>query len=240
MATTLEGRYTLRQVLAWTKLYFPSRFENLKRDRVKYVRIKTITFFEKDRNKAPLRKYIIESRSTPQYYPYYKGKDRRGRLTRSQRKVKHEYDTTIELGELSLDTTQWKIALGTLKKWDSTPPQSQIQSIYKKTRDKWKNQALKLHKGDKSKQKKYVEKKIKLTKKTGKYLDVGDFNAQINGINADFYFRFAMLYYKHGHLFGRYYGPKVMPDKTNPNGILAFPKHILAILEALGRQRIFK
>jgi len=60
-----------------------------------------------------------------------------------------------------------------------------------------------------------------------------------NGINGDFFFRCSYIYKKEGILFGRNWtdGP---PLKSNPQGIVFLPKHLLAVVETLMNYGILK
>lgn len=52
------------------------------------------------------------------------------------------------------------------------------------------------------------------------------------GLNGDFFFRCEWLYHEAGILFGRCWAVSP-PVKTNPHGIIFFPKHALAAIEML-------
>ena len=101
MPNVLRGMFTINEVLNFTYQYyrFRNRFDYRDRDVVKRIIIKKVKRFQPDRVGEPLILYIIESRSWPQYRPYFNPKTGR----KYQRKVKHEYDITLELDSLSIN-----------------------------------------------------------------------------------------------------------------------------------------
>ena len=216
-----------------TRQFFSNRFDNARRDVVKKLVIKEVKHFETKRLAEPLIRYRIESKSWPNYKPYL----RKGK--KFQRRVPHRYDVILQLDELSINTSAWKGRLGSGRKWNPRPPQNKIKSIYRETRKKWEKQSLKKGKTKKA-QKQWLKEKIEKHKKSAMYLDVGDFNSRINGINADFVFRFAYAWSSHNHLYGQTYGYRVPANKTNRLNIVAFPKHMINIIELLMRRGILK
>jgi len=60
-----------------------------------------------------------------------------------------------------------------------------------------------------------------------------------NGINGDFYFRCSYIYKKEGILFGRNWATGA-PTKSNPQGIVFLPKHLIAVLEVLMNYGVLK
>lgn len=220
MAHTIEGTYTIRQVLSFTKqTEFKNRYKYAKRDKIYgSVRIKKIKYFDPDRLKAPIVKYEVTTTSVPHYPPYrYKQQGGKNAGRTRQRNIKHQYDITFETGRLSIDEKNWVIRLGSGKTW-KYPPQSKIKSIYRKTRKRWNEDQIKKHK-----------------RKKNLYLDVGDYNARYQGINGDFLFRCAYVYKKYGHLYGRQYGKAAIQKLTekNPREIMFFPKHLIVFIELL-------
>ena len=231
MPDVIKGSYTLRQLLNLTKQHeqFRNRFDNRDRDVIKRITIKEVRELSYSKPGAPTIKYVIETYSYPQYPPYSGLIDvRRGRQT--QRRIRHEYDTVLELDRLSIDTIHWKMRLGSGRKWVRRPPQSQVKQIYRETMRKWRRQ----FKGKK------LREKIQKHKKSAKYLDVGDYNSQVLGINGDFTFRCAWAYYVHGHLFGRQYYGNIPSRITNPHAVMFATKHTINILEVLMRRGILK
>ena len=222
MPNIINGSYSIKEVLNFTYQYAESRYEYKKRDVVKRIVIKEVR--EVSRHDIPGKpriytKYIIESKSFPQYAPYYTKKDSRGRSRKYQRTTSHHYDVTLEMDRLSLNTKIWKMRLGSGRIWDTHPPQSQIKKIYPENKKRWSRKRQESH------------------KRRAKYLDIGDYNSQKLGINADFIFRQAYARYHHGHLFNRsYYGN--VPSSLNPSHILFFTKHELNLIEVLMNQAI--
>jgi len=227
VATVLRGKYSIREVLEITNQYARNRFEYKRRDVLKRIIIKKVKTYEVDRKKAPSISYFIESRSYPNYKPYYD--PRSGR--KYQRKIYHDYDVVLQMDRLSIDSRAWRGRLGSGKKWDTMPPQSQIKQIYRDTRKRWK--------------KKYDTNKLKEVIKKHRlravYLDIGDYNSRVRGINGDFKFRLAYAWNLNGHLFGKDIGARDIPaSKTNPNNIVFFPKHFINVIEVLLGRGILK
>lgn len=217
-----EGDYTVKEVFQNTFHYMKNRFTYAKRDKIyNRVSIKRVKIFDKDRKDMPLVKYEVTTKSTPQYKPYTKGIRKPAIVNR---KIHHHYDVVFETDKLSLNTRRWSVALGSGKKWRK-PPQSQIKSIYQETRKSWTKDQIDRHK-----------------KKKNLYLDVGDYNAQVNGINGDWLFRCANLYKRRGHLYGRLYNEanSKAAKKTNPQDIMFFPKHLIVFFELLMKRGILK
>lgn len=228
MAHTIEGTYTIKQVLIFTYQHhkFKNRFKYAKRDKIYgSVRIKKIKYFDPDRLNAPITKYQVTTTSKPHYAPYrytqsggkYAGRTR-------QRNITHTYDIIFETTRLSINEKNWSIRLGSGKTW-KIPPQSKVKTIYQETRKKWKPEQIEKHK-----------------RKKNLYLDVGDWNSRVQGINGDFLFRCAWVYKKYGHLFGRQYGAMAMkpPNKTNPQHLMFFPKHLLVFIKLLIENNVLK
>lgn len=235
MPTVINGSFTVQQALENTRKYFKTRMKNAKRDKVKVVKVKQVKYFKKDRKNMPLVKYIIETRSIPQYKPYFTGKDSRGRKRKSQRKVKHNYDLTFEIDQMTIYSPNWRLAVGSMRIWKKAP-QNKVKTVRRKTMEQWKKQSLKMGK-TKEEQRKWLDKKIKRHRSSAKYLDDGDYNSQVRGINGDFIFRFAFPYFIKGHLFGRnYYGNK--KSSLNPKNIIAFPKHAIVLIKFLLQRNI--
>ena len=108
MAHVLRGIFTINDVLKnTTASRFKSRYRYRKRDVVKRITIKRIKRFKPDRIGAPLILYQIESKSWPQYKPYFTKYDKRGRPRKYQRTIPHFYDLILELDELSISTSNW-------------------------------------------------------------------------------------------------------------------------------------
>lgn len=235
MSDKIGGTFTLREALELTRREYKSRYDNKDRDKLRFIKIKSIKYFSKDRPSLPKMRYEIISRSYPSYGNYLK--DKRGRKRKSQRSIAHFYDTTFVFGDegIILDTYKWKSRCGSMKKWRKAP-QNQIGTIRKSTLALWKRMAERRFK-TKEEANKWVQTKIKRHKKSARYVDDGDWNSQVQGINGDFIFRCAYAYYTHNHLDGRnYFGNK--KSSLNKKNIVFFTKHQLIVLEKLLKEGI--
>lgn len=225
------GDYTLQQAFEITRQYFPTRFKNRDRDVIKRIAVKQVT--EISRHDLPgepriFKKFIIESKSYPNYPPYFTGHDSRGRITQYQRRIAHHYDVTLEINDLSLSSKNWKLRIGSGKKWNKRPSQAVIKSLYPVTVRRLKRKAS--HKPNPALEYKRL---VKKHKDRAKYLDVGDYNSQVNGLNGDWIFRCDFAYYVHDHRYGRNYYGDVPAHETNPNNLIFLPKHAINVLEVL-------
>lgn len=234
------GAYTIKEVLQNTHMKMKNRFDYMERDVIKRVTIKEVTELSPDRTTRPQVRYEITTESYPQYAPFYTGTDRRGRKIRYQRSFQHEYDTTLTLDRLSLNTKNWKMRVGSTAKWRKTIPESQLKKPTKKTRTKWRKQLEKKYPGDKKKQSQEMKKLEDRQYRKGDYLSVGDYNAKKLGINGDWIFRLAYVFYIHGHHFGQNYYGWQSPSITNPQKIIFFPKHALRLIQFLTDKHILK
>lgn len=225
-----NGTYSLKQILHFTQqgslpnpgsgrpIALSNRFEYRKRDVVKRIIVKEVR--EVNRHDIPGEprvriKYMIQSKSWPQYYPYYTKKDSRGRERRYQRTTSHSYDLTLELPCLSINTVLWKGRVGSGKKWNTKPPQQHIKTIYPNNKRRWTSNRIASH------------------KRKAKYLDAGDYNSQALGLNGDFIFRCSFAWWMHGHLFGRNYYGNIPASITNPKNVVFAPKHFLNMVDFL-------
>jgi hypothetical protein len=120
------------------------------------------------------------------------------------------------MDKLSLQTKNWKARLGSGKRWNPAPPQSQIHSIYRENLSHWSAERKRQHRA-----------------KQGLYLDIGDWNSRVNGLNGDWIFRCSYVYHKFGHHYGRNYFGFIPAHQTNPDNILFLPKHLLRVVEVL-------
>lgn len=230
------GDYTLQKVIEFTKEKYPNRFDYKNRDVIKSITIKDITQIERhDVPEGPrqYKKYEILSKSYPQYPPYYTGKDSRGRIISYQRSVMHQYDVIIEMDELSLSTKNWTLRVGSGKKWKKDPPQNKIKTLYARTKRRLKRKASRSD----NPTAKYRQ-LVKEHKRRAPYLDVGDYNSQVLGLNGDWIFRCDYPYYKHNHRFGRNYYGNVPARITNPSNIVFLPKHAINTIEQLMQRGI--
>jgi len=242
MSKAIEGTFTLNEILNSTyHSRYENRFEYAERDVLKtIIQIKETTLHP-DSKMAPSITFVFKSFSYPQYRPY-------NSYTKysKQRKFKHTYDQVLSIaadenGTFSLNSRFWKYRLGSQKKWVDHPPQSKVKTIYRETAEKWKleydKEVEKLHKRFKGKD---LEKQLKLAKtrynqkkiehrKSAKYLDTGDYNSQVNGINGDFAMRCQSTYQYFGHLFGRNTYPEGEVDQI----YIFTPKHFIRLISAL-------
>lgn len=232
------GTYTINQVLQNTFQHKKNRFDYRDRDVLKRITMRKVTTLNPDRPGRPSVRYEATTYSYPQYAPYYTGTDKRGRTIKYQRSVKHEYDITFTIDRLSLNTRNWKMVVGSVAKWRTSFPQSQLKVVSRKTRAQWKKKLARKYKG-KELQEKYRE-KIERHKKKAPYLDIGDANSQIYGINADFIFTCSYVWNENGHHYGRNYYGWVPPVQKNPKKIMFFPKHALRFIEILMNKGILK
>jgi len=235
MGNVIDGKYTIKEVLRFTKEAFKNRFSYKDRDVIKRIVVKRIRRFSPDRIGEPTILYEVESKSWPNYKPYFDPESGK----KYQRKIPHYYDVILQMDRLSLNTVRWRGRLGSAKKWDKQPSQKHVKSIFRKTREKWKKQSLKKGK-TKKEQVAWLKQKIVNHKKKAEYLDVGDYNSRVHGINGDFVFRFAHAWWVNGHLYDRTYGYRMECDITNPSKIVAFPKHFISVIEILMRKGILK
>lgn len=237
----MNGTFTIKEILNSTyHSRYKNRFEYNVRDVLKTVVLIKETTLHPDSKTAPTVNYIFRSYSYPQYMPYLK-------LTKysKQRKVKHQYDQILTIaadedGSFSVNSVNWKYRLGSQKKWVDHPPQNKVKTIYSETSQKWKleyekevEKINKLKGKEKEKQlkilkEKYTKKKSN-HKKSAPYLDIGDFNSQVNGINGDFYFRCQSCYQYYNHLYGR----NTAPDYDNELEHPFLPKHLIGLISAL-------
>lgn len=133
-----------------------------------------------------------------------------------------------------MQTKVWKYRLGSQKKWNSNPPEKQIQRPSKKLKRNFKRKAERKA-GPNATKRQINEEYKKLVdrhKRNAKYLSIGDYNSQVLGINGDWMWRAAWAYKKHNHLYGRMAVTRPSPV-TNPREIVFAPKHFIALIEYL-------
>jgi hypothetical protein len=241
MASKLEGQFSLKEMIRLTySSKYRTRFEYQKRDVLKKVLIIKETTLHPDRPDSPTVTFLFKTYSFPQYSPYTRHTDRR------QKKYKHEYDSVLSIaadddGKFSLNSTKWKYRLGSQKKWQDNVPQSKIKTLTKETSFKWKEEHLKAIEKLKKKysgkdltkkinqEKTLYKRKIENHKKKAPYLDEGDFNSRVNGLNGDFYYRVAPILQFWGHLYGR----NVANISEGDSGHPFLPKHALQLIDFL-------
>lgn len=242
MPNTIDGTFTLRQMLENTyTTKFRTRFEYKARDVLKKVVLIKETTLHPDRPDSPTVTYVFRSFSYPNYAPYNNHVKNGGK----QRKVRHQYDQVLSIvadenGQFSMNSRNWKYRLGSQKKWQKNVPQNKVKTIYRETQEKWnkdkfqeRERLIKRYSGETLKKKikeldlKY-KKKAEQHKKNAPYLDSGDFNSQVLGINGDAHFRLHPALKLYGHLYGR------EPEGLTPNPENIFcPKHMIALIEYL-------
>jgi hypothetical protein len=248
MSNVINGTFTLSQMLDMTyHSKYKTRFEYKERDVLKRVTMIKQTELHPDRPYEPTITYIFKSESYPQYGSYL-----RYTAYHRQRKFHHEYDNILsveadEEGKFSMNSTQWKYRLGSQAQWNDKPPQDKIKSIYRETYTSWKkdydrkvvdikNKSISKETKDKllKSAKKDFERRIESHRKIAPYVDVGDFNSKVKGINGDFFFRVAPLLQKYGHLYG-----KSLFFPNNVDSISPFlPKHAIALIDYLVKKKI--
>ncbi|MBD3216576.1 MAG: hypothetical protein GF311_28435 [Candidatus Lokiarchaeota archaeon] len=218
MSKRFPSDFTLKQLVQNTHAHFKNRFDYKLRDFVGVVKVKSIKFFEVKTGQFG-RRYVIETKSFPQYSPYFTPVDSRGRERKKQKSLKHNYEIYIELESLSINS-RFRAREGSLKK----PVFSASPKVkYREMKKKLKNTKTGF----------WEWKKIKVP--------VGvedDINAK-KGVNLDFVYRSMWLWYEEGILYGKNYTNRP-PNKTNPHGIKFAGKHMLAVIEYLMMKRILK
>lgn len=228
------GDFTIPDVIRDTYNHFPTRLQTKRRDVVKRIEVKEIKTVERHDAEARVRtQYWIISKSWPNYPPYLRpGRSR-------QRRIPHYYDIVIEMDELTLTTKNWRMRVGSGRKWDNHPPQKLIKTLYPETRRRMRRQAERRTNNSREANKLYKE-LVDKHKRRAKYLDVGDYNSRERGLNGDWVFRQSYAYHVHGHLWGRNYYGNVPAPQTNPSNIVFFDKHQLNTLETLMRTGVIQ
>ncbi len=209
MPSPLAGKLTIRDLLRITHQYMGNRFDYAKRDFVKLIKIQSVSVYD---GKAPGKartKFIVKSRSTPNYKPYFTGIDSRGRPRGFQRLIHHQYDVTVSLDKLSINVPV-KLRVGSEKK-PLFGPKTKAQFAP--------GQKLVMKNG-----------KVIRRAKPGKMLR-DDLNV-LRGINLDQFYRFDWVYWENGILFGRNWAAWP-PVKTNPHRYPALTKHALTVILTL-------
>lgn len=119
MPSKIKNDWTLRKLIqnTYSHQYSKNRFIYKIRDKVKVIRIEKVSVYNGKSPGQSRTKFVISTRSTPQYYPYYTKKDSRGRTRQYQLRYKHEYSVTIQLDTLSIDVP-FKGRVGSAAMWD--------------------------------------------------------------------------------------------------------------------------
>jgi hypothetical protein len=228
---------TIFEVFNYTYNVLETRFENYERDVLpSRLKIRDKLVYAKNKKglyTTPDERLEVESWSAPQYSPYDKLKSSGAKR---QMKVKHQYSIIMALqkdanGIYSMQSKViWRV--GSYKRM-KYPPQRLIKQIYKETRE-----ALK---------KKYdddpdlVREAIDKIKKHAIYESVGDYAAQVLGINLDNYHRNYWLQARYLCLFGPLTNPEI--NKNPRDKHIRFPfacKHFLGLILFLVKKGIIK
>lgn len=230
---------TIEQVYQYTYREVESRFDYSERD-ILPSRFTITTRKQYKKNKegkytTPEEMIVVKSWSAPQYYPYTKLKSKK--TVKRQLTVKHNYDIILCIQPTSDGTYSyhnskiiWRV--GSLKKWKQ-PKQKEVKTIFRETHDKLKKKYTdKNGKVDMNSVKKEEDK----IRKTSKYLDVGDYNSQVNGINGDNYFRNYHLQQKFNCLYGKNPCDEPLEEYDFP----FFCKHMISVLNILLHRKIIK
>ena len=217
-----------------------NRFDYMERDVLKTrIKITKRTVYRKNKEgkfTSPEERLYVESFSNPQYYPYTKIKTKGAKR---QRKIRHEYDCIFAIqpyGEnkiYSFWNSKIVFRIGSQKKWQENVPQNKVKTIYNSTRDKLERKYSKLPTKEKQLM---IKKECDKIRKRAIYLDKGDFNSRVNGLNGDFYFRDAYIMQRYSCLYGRCWYSQKYQGIEYP----FFPKHAIAIINYLLRRGILK
>lgn len=227
-------QYTLR-----TKLN--TRFEYSKRDilpsKMKVTRRITYKKNKEGKYTTPDEMLVITSWSAPQYQPYLKAK---GKNAKKQMTIKHNYDIYLAIQTTNDGIFSWNNSkiiwrVGSYKKWQSKPSQKYIKSIYTETREKLYNKYKKKYKTEKE-IKAHVKEDCDKIRKNAKYLDVGDYNSRVNGINGDNYYRDYFIQKQYNCLYGNCFYKQSYKGVDYP----FFCKHMLALCAFLLKKGIVK
>lgn len=97
-----ESKLALKDLIYGTYSWFRSRINNQERDFLKVIEVKKVFTYKGGDTSEPSMKFVIQTQSTPQYAPYFRKTDSRGRVHLTQRKVHHHYDVTFSLKTLSV------------------------------------------------------------------------------------------------------------------------------------------
>jgi hypothetical protein len=129
MPSKLAGVWSIQNLLDVTAQAAQTRFEYMIRDVVKSaVRIQKVTTYDGKNPGEGITKYVCQSSSYPQYYPYLTKKDSRGRARTYQRTHRHTYDVIIQVNTLSLSQAGVKIRTGANKRYNFYPDKNLIKS----------------------------------------------------------------------------------------------------------------
>lgn len=217
MAVTFdEDALDLNTVFQHTYQVYKNRFDYRDRDVLKTVKVQEIREYVQDRLNQPEVRYKITTSSYPQYKPYT---DVKGKRSKKQRKIKHQYDLVLVLENMTMDA-RFRYREGSQRKWPKyeSAPWTKIKQLNSSVREK----LQKKHGKNTEAYKKAVQKH----KKQAKYLDFGDWVSKSKGINGDFYWRQAPRASRTGNLYGMYWPEPGMDHE----GIPFFGKHSLRVI----------
>jgi hypothetical protein len=112
--------YSLRRLLVNTYAHaeVSNRFDNKDRDVLKGIRIEKRTVHEGTSAARSYTVFIVRSMSYPQYGPYITKAQLA--LGHKQRRYKHQYEVTLSLERLSIDSPV-KLRTGAIRGWDFSP-----------------------------------------------------------------------------------------------------------------------
>jgi len=113
------GGWTLRRLINSTYAHKQTRtrFDYKQRDLVRVIQVEKTEVYDGKLPGEARTKFTIQTRSTPQYHPYYTKKDSRGRPRKRQLKYRHHYQVIVQLDKLSIDVPV-KIRVGAGGRWD--------------------------------------------------------------------------------------------------------------------------
>lgn len=236
--SVIPDKLTIQNILIYTynnKLTH-SRYYNSERDVLpSTIKVVQRTVYKKNKEgqySAPEERLMIISKSAPQYAPYNSNL-RKG--TQRQMKVKHQYDIILciqpinDKKEYSLDSKMiWRV--GSYKKYKKAP-QKYVKTIYSETRENLKKRFSKYKDCNKK-----VKKEIDKIRKNAPYLCDGDYQAQIQGIMLDCYYRDYYVQNK----FGCLYGPCWYKEQYEGILLPFADKHLISVINILIRKKIIK
>ena len=214
-----SGTYTIKQVLRITYSVVPDRFSGKEEDeaRIQHIDFKEVKYFDRSVGGGgePKIKYQFVSYMKPKYRKVKYA----GQTKVFNKKVESSYQIIFETDKLSINTTHWKVRLGTGVVWWKAP----------------KKQLFTIHKDDRNQYASLEEAKGIKFKRNMMFENEGDWNSGVQGLNADFIFRCSYVYQKYGHLYGITEGlPAFLPPvKTNPKQVMFFPKHLVNFFRIL-------
>lgn len=218
-----NAKYSIKDIWLYSNSRYRNRFDYRDRDVLKRVDVNEIKVYTKDRRNMPSTKYEIKTYSYPQYEPYF---SKKGKKSKKQRKVKHQYEQTYILESLNWNS-KFKWRIGGQRKWpdESKINWNQIEQVHSSIKEKYEK---KYGKGTD----KYKETIIK-HKKKARYISKGDFISQKFGLNGDWYWRVQGNAFLSGNLFGLAWEK----NKTG-EGVPFFGKHDLRVIKFLLEKKI--